>query len=215
MNLSNITLLTATFNRHDFTLNMLNSFVETVSNEIMPIVIIDNSTIFPFPNVKNERISIIDNTNFKYTKNYNQPSKNHCSSINFALSQINTDYVMLCDNDILFKPSVKQLLKIYNDFDIIGEIGWDKVPPLRIYPYFCILNLNFIRKNKISYFDEKRCMINNGRMDTGSSFYEDCMKTKFRLKKIKVSDYVIHLKNGTLKNRTVNDLYIKKSLVVG
>lgn len=206
LDLHDITLLTATFNRHDFTISMLQSFFDIVKT-MPPTIILDNSTDIPFPDIPNNYINVIDNTNFKHTPDYKQPSKNHCASLDWVVrNKIKTKFCLLCDNDILFKPSTVNLLNEFHNFNAIGEIGYDRVPPVRLYPYFCILDVEFILLNNIKYFDESRCMINNATMDTGCSFYEDMIKCNASIKKIRLSDYVIHLKGGTLHNKTLEEL---------
>lgn len=204
--LHDITLLTATFNRHDFTVSMLQSFYSTFKT-IPHTIILDNSTEIPFPDIPNNYITVVDNTNFKHTPDYHQPSKNHCASLDWILrTGIKTKFCLLCDNDILFKPSSLNLLNDFHNFNAVGEIGYDRVPPARLYPYFCILDIDFILTNGIRYFDETRCMINNATMDTGCSFYQDMKTHGANIKKIRLSDYVIHLKGGTLHDKTLAEL---------
>lgn len=206
IDLSDVTLLTATFNRHDFTVSMLRSFFD-VFHIMPPTVILDNSTTTPFVNIPNKYIHVIDNTNFKYTLDYNQPSKNHCASLDWVLhNEIKTKFCMLCDNDIIFKPTVLNLISDFKQFNAVGEIGYDRVPPARLYPYFCIIDMNFMLSNHIRYFDTNRCMIDNATMDTGCSFYLDLTSCHARIKNIRLSDYVIHLKGGTLHNKTLDEL---------
>ena len=208
--LSDLTLLSATFNRHDFTVTMLESFWDIFKN-IPQTVILDNSTETKFPNVPSKYITVIDNTNYKHSPNYNQPSKNHCASLDWAFHNvIKTRYCLLCDNDILFKPAVLNLMDEYHKYDAVGEVGYDRVPPVRLYPYFCILDMDFIRNNKVRYFDSTRCMIDNATMDTGCSFYQDMSAARANIKRIKLSDYVIHLKGGTLRNKDINELILRR-----
>lgn len=211
MDLSKFTLLTATFNRHDFTVTMLKSFVAEC-HCFPKCVILDNSTINPFPDISNKFITVVDNTNFKHTPDFKQPSKNHCSSINYALQNlIHTKYCILCDNDVLFKPSVTHLFDQISTHNIVGEVGYDRVPPARLYPYFCIIDMDFVLSHNIQYFDNDRCMVDNAMMDTGYSFWEDCKTFQASLFSIKLSDYVIHLKGGTLHNRKLGELMQRKS----
>lgn len=211
IDLSDITILTATFNRHDFTISMIKSFFDVfkIGNIILPqFIVLDNSTSCPFPDTPNPIIKVIDNTNFKYTCNYNQPSMNHSASIDWAIKNlIHTKYIMLCDNDILFKPNICLLTEKRFSYNLVGEIGWDRVPPARLYPYWCIIDNAFITQHRLNYFDQHRCMINNATMDTGCSFYEDAVHSNATIYKIKLSDYIIHLKGGTLRNKSLNELH--------
>lgn len=205
MNFNDITFLSATFNKHDFTLQMLKSLYSVTNGNMPKIVILDNSTEIYFPKIDNDFIYVLNNTNFKYTKNYNQPSMNHCASLDFALKQIKTKYVLLCDNDIIFKENFIHFFSDFKSYDIIGEIGYDRVPPKRLYPYLCLINNEFVNYNKINYFDEKRCMIKNATMDTGCSFYEDCAAKYAKIKNVRISNFIIHLKGGTLRNKSIEN----------
>ena len=170
----------------------------------MYISILDNSTTTPFISADEldvDIISVIDNTKFAHTLNYGQPSKNHCSSIDYALNHcINTKYTLLVDNDIIFHPAINNLLQERHKFDVIGEIGYDIIPGNRLFPYMCLIDNDFMTKNNINYFDEARCMTNNT-MDTGASFYEDCVANSANIKCIKLQHYITHLKGGTLHGK--------------
>lgn len=204
MNFNNITFLTATFNVHTFTLNMLKSLYALLGNKLPQIKILDNSTSNFFPIIRNDFIDVIDNTNFKHTKNYNQPSKNHCSSIEYAFSLIKTKYVLLFDNDIIFKQNFIDFFNSYEDYNIIGEIGYDIIEPNRLFPYLCLIDLEFCKKNNIHYFDNSRCM-ENGIMDTGCSFLLDCQSKNAIINNVHINDFIIHLKGGTLRNKSIKD----------
>lgn len=202
--LSDITLLTAAFNRHDLTLGMLKSFF-AVSDFLVPITIIDNSTTTPIPFDGSDFITIINNQNFLHTPNYHQSSRNHCSSLQYAFEQINTRYVFLCDNDVLFYPSINNLFNEYHKHDAIGEISWDILPPDRFLPYCSIIDLHKMKAENISFFDPNRCIILNSdgktTMDTGASFYEDITINNWDVMRINVSEYCNHLKGFTLHNK--------------
>lgn len=170
------------------------------------VCILDNSTQVAFPKIPNKYITVIDNTNFKYTPNYNQPSKNHAASLDWCIyNHINTKYIVLCDNDILFKPQFIQLFSLSDNFHILGDIGYDIIPPNRLYPYMCIIDCDFMKSNDIRYFDNARCM-ENGLMDTGYSFLQDVIKFNACIHQIHLYDYIIHLKGGTLHDKSLNAL---------
>lgn len=205
MNLNDITVLTATYNNNILTGMMLKSLYKQLDTDIK-ISIIDNGTKIFADNDMKELFDVIDNTNFKLTPNYNQPSRNHCSSIDYAFKNcIKTKYVLLVDNDILFKPSVKQLLEnLPDDFDCVGEVGWDSTPPNRLFPYFCIINLEKFKQDNLNYFDETRIIKNSricNKYDTGYSFYEDIKTLNWNIIPIKFKDYIVHLKGAMNNNK--------------
>ena len=195
--MKDITLLTVNFNQNKMTAFMLKSFIKNMGNNIN-YLIIDNSTIIE-KSLINSGLNVFNNLNNHITGNYHQCSKNHCSTIDYALKNlIKTKYVLLCDNDIFFKPSIISLLKNYKTNDCIGEIGWDDAPPERLFPYFCIINVEKFRNEKLNYFDNKRCIGPGSKeighrgpgtvcwyKDTGCSFLED-IKNTWNIKLIKL-----------------------------
>lgn len=204
--LTDISLLSATFNRHLPTIEMLESFYKH-SKYLMNFYILDNSVTTRLDIESTDECVILDNCNYKHTPNYEQPSKNHCSSLMWAFTQIKTRYVLLCDNDILFKPFINEWLECYHNYDCIGEIGYDIVPPNRLFPYCCIIDLNFVSKHNISYFDNNRCMDQYGRKDTGSSFYDDLIANHANILNTKISNVCVHLKGATLHDKNLTRFY--------
>jgi len=203
-----ITLLTAAFNRHDITLYMLKSFNKMMQRAI-PAMILDNSTTMPLGIQSTPVLTIINNCNFTHTPNYGQASPNHCSSLEYAMQLIKTRYVLLCDNDILFKPAIKSLLATpVGSFHACGEIGWDIVPPNRLFPYMCIIDLAKKRNDNISYFDWNRiCLPNRNSNDTGASFLQDIQAKHWSIKPIALNDYCVHMKGVSLHQKDTNEWY--------
>lgn len=212
--IDDITILSANFNTPDLTLHMIKSAFLQIGRTI-PVCIIDNSTIWPMPISSNTLITVIDNTNFKHTPNYGQCSANHCSSIEYAMNTIQTQYILLCDTDVLFKPMIKNILNVPNgSYDVCGEVGWDKHPGDRLFPYCCIIDNHKKRANGISYFDSNRIMVNclgipynkdhppkdnvQAYFDTGASFLQDIQFHNWMINQINLSDVIVHKKGGTL-----------------
>ena len=226
-----ISLLTCNFNDSYMTLRMLESFLRLGLNDIK-IYIMDNSTKYEISIVCKKYFTVINNTNFRYTKDYKQGSKNHCSAIDFALKNIiDTDYVLLVDNDILFKKNIVNLLNDYKKYDAIGEIGKDWVIPDRLKPYFCIINVKKMKEEQYNYFDENRCCFyvepqyvtrinyenyniidtSNYLYDTGASFYED-IRGNWNIKNINLDDYIVHYRAGS--NIAERNLCIKYNNII-
>ena len=219
MIIDKLTLLTCSFNSNLLTTMMIKSIFKQLNKEI-PVVIMDNSTKEFCTEDMKTVFTVIDNTNYKLTPNYNQVSKNHCASIDYAFKNyIKTKYVMLCDCDILFKPKIKELLNSNLEYDAIGEISWDVTPPNRLLPYFCIINVEKFKNEKLNYFDVNRCMKlydKNGKelpneigavkgfFDTGCSFYED-IKNSWSINQIKLDNYIVHLKGACFRNKNITE----------
>lgn len=212
-----ITLLTANFNDPILTLYMLRSFVKAIGDTICPICLLDNSTKNYLADIvpQNKIVTVVDNTNFKLTPNYRQSSLNHCASLEYAMNNcIATRYVLLCDNDILFFPAIRDLLSSdFSGYDAIGEIGYDYTPPNRLLPYMCIIDLDKKRTDNISYFDPRRIMwqsehnnkihdgTGRGYLDTGASFLQDIINSQWHIYPIAISQYITHLKGASNKHK--------------
>lgn len=178
------------------------------------VIIVDNGTTQTITELSNV-FTVIDNYEHKLIKDYKQISKNHCAAIDYALKyNVHTDWVLLVDNDILFLPALKTFLAEFNTdlYDCAGEIGWDDAQPNRLFPYFCLINVKQMKKHNISYFDNERCIGKHSKItgkygstqrwykDTGCSFLEDIQANKWRIQKIQLSNYIVHLK-GTLHRK--------------
>jgi hypothetical protein len=219
MNRQDFTLLSVTFNNNVLTGMMIKSFVKQVG--IYPnVVIVDNGTTIPADEMMKRVFTVIDNFNHKLLPDERQPSRNHCAAIDYALYNcIHTKWCLLVDNDILFKPEMKELIKSVDEtkYDAYGEVGWDCTPPDRLYPYMCIFNVDKLRSEGIKYFDPNRTikyktLASDGsvlftdeqynQMDTGYSFYED-IKATWRINKFPINNVCIHLKSGMLANKPI------------
>ena len=232
MKFSNVTLITANFNNALLTRVMIMSLIK--KNVFPNILIIDNSTteFFNVNSIETKMgIHVINNQNYKLTKNWGigELSKNHSHSLDYALSTVTTKWAVLCDNDILFKPSIMSLfLELENTpYDIIGEIGYDAVKPDRLFPYLCFINMDVYKSNQHHFFDPTRCMCvshdEHGNLchlyDTGYSFYVDALAKHQTIKRIRLDDFCIHylhasqdVPSGTPKPSLPEWLLIHKDL---
>lgn len=215
MNLSDLTLLSVSFNNNILTGMMLKSFTKMTNYEDIQMIIIDNGDKLPIDERMKEVVTVIDNFNHKLLSDEKQASRNHCKAIDYALKNcIKTKYVLLVDNDILFKPNLLEFLKKLDieNYDCVGEIGFDNTPPNRLFPHFCIIDVKKFNKENLNYFDRERIIWKGSicnRYDTGYSFYED-IKDSWKIKIIKISDVCIHLKGGMNEKKNVYD-WLKKN----
>lgn len=225
MNLKDLTLLTTTFNDNILTGMMLKSFAKQMGR-LPATVIIDNGNKLPIDPRLKQAFTVVDNFNHKILPDENQPSRNHCKALDYALSKsIHTKWVLLVDNDILFKPSVKKLLATFDgSADCIGEIGWDIIRPERLFPYFCLINMDKYKQDGIHYFDPDKCMKlfdekgnelhnvpngHSGLYDTGYSFLEAIKQKDWTIHTIRINDYIVHLKNGSFGSKNVCEFLTK------
>ena len=207
--MKDLTLLTVNFNEKMMTVFMLQSFFKHIDDKYCNYLIVENSSKID-KSLIGSGLNVFDNTNNHCTGNYKQCSKNHASAIDFALKNlIKTKWVLLVDNDIFFKKNLTPLIDSIDNYDCIGEVGWDDAPPMRLFPYFNFINIEKLKKDGINYFDPKRIIEpapigkyygkrgQNTKCwyhDTGSSFYED-IKDSWNIKEIKLDDFIVHNKS--------------------
>lgn len=227
--------ITASCNNSYATMRMIETLI-TVLNGIPKIVIIDNGTYVPLHSVLKKYFKIIDNYNFKIFENAHDISRNHGKILDYTINEQLDDnkFIIVCDNDILYKPKLKKLLDFCKDYDnnpvVYCNID-DSIflPPARIEPTFMIINSEKYKENDLSFYDPERCKIHvnlnnnipilnnyynnynnkiNGAYlyDTGASLLEDILIKKLKIEKIKLSDYVVHFKglSYNLKPKTNN-----------
>lgn len=126
-----ISLLTVDCDRSYITYHMLLSLFKLGYR--FPIYIIinkDNKWLNLLYDLQKQynNINLIDNTNNKIIK-INQDVKNYASvqhslCLQYGIDNlIKTDYVLICDNDIIFKKSFSKLIDIIKKYDIIAELS--------------------------------------------------------------------------------------------
>lgn len=220
--MQDITLLTCNFNTSDMTLKMLSSFF-TFNKIDIPVVIFDNSDREPLSEICRKLFTVIDNRNYRITKEHNQCSKNHAATIDYALKNvIKTKYCLLCDTDVEFKNDFNKFLELRYDYDYIGHIAYDEfIKPDRIHPCCCIINVEKFNQENRNYYDPNRCIIPNFKTlavnyvkyDTGASFYEDIQNSSWKIKVVPViKNYFVHYGFGSHQEdniaSTLGDIFI-------
>ena len=201
-----LTLLTCSFNDNMLTAFMIKRLFECLGY-IIPTCVMDNGTTEKCEDSFMRVFNGVDNFRYKIIPQYKYPSQNHCASIDYAIwNCINTKYVLLCDNDIKAYTNISELLELRHHYDAIGEIGYDTVPPNRLFPYLCIFNLERMKLENIHYFDIDRCIVSGNTTneqvyskygnvyDTGCSFLMDIQTHNWNIKQIKISNYALHYK---------------------
>lgn len=212
--LNDITFLTTNYNNFNLTFLCIKSLIHATGIDLSQILILDNSDKIAIPSYVKKDFNVIDNSFHKITPNLNIPSKNHCLSIDYVLKKcIHTKYVCLFDNDVKFFNCINEFLSYRINYDAIGEIGYDTVPPDRLFPYLCIIDIEKFKTENLNYYDENRCIIPQSKTnesvaskygnvyDTGYSFLKDIETYNWNILNIKISKYVKHYKAGSLKNQ--------------
>lgn len=116
---------------------------------------------------------------------YNFRNGTHGEAVNLGLKKINTRYVLLVDSDIIF---LKDYQKAFDKFknnqltlmgNVVGDVGKKRLHP-RVEPWYCFIDLNFLKSFKIEFFDRERTKKSkeegNIIYDVGSTMFEDITK---------------------------------------
>lgn len=197
------TVLTCTYNKTELVDYMLRSLRKCLGGDsgMPPVIVMNNgaelhSAKSPCPCKCVE----IDNTGNRLVKVDGMcGSDRHANAIEYALGLVRTRFVVLVDDDILFKPEAAGILLGVPDYDAIGEIGWDVVKGDRLFPYFCAFNVEKMRRDGIHYWRRDASAMSNPKVDTGYSFREDIMAAGWTIKRIRLAAVIDHLKGASLR----------------
>lgn len=189
--MDNLTLITCSYNTPDVTLTMLKSWI-SIHNKTQRLIVCDNST-------NDDTKKLLDEHHIPYVS---RPGMSHGDGVNEALKLCKTKYALLVDTDIIF---LKDHSKIFNQFKdlklaIMGKVEGDrggKSIYKRVNPWHCFIDVDQIRENNITFFDQKRMQesFNTSKIyDIGSTFLQDIKKCKLKIGDIDLSNtYYIHL----------------------
>ncbi len=173
--MNNITLISCSYNTPDVTSNMLKSFIQL--HPECPILISENST-----NDLTE--NILKQSNIPFIRNVGMT---HGPAVDLLFKQVQTDFVLLVDTDVIFLKSHEKIFDNFQKMDltIMGEVVGDrggKKLHKRVNPWHCFINLKTIKEHKINFFDIER-MKKRGEViyDVGSSFFEDVKNLKLKI----------------------------------
>jgi hypothetical protein len=121
----------------------------------------------------------------------------HGEAVNQALKLIDTSHVLLVDSDIIFYKGFDTILDrmIEGDFalggEIVGNRGGKELYP-RIQPWYCYINLTFLKNNNINFFDKTRTLNSKERgvkiYDIGSTMFEDVVNAGGSIANFKVEN---------------------------
>lgn len=187
-NCMDLTLLTCNYNTSDLTINMLKSLKMT-SSKLPKVVVINTSD--------SEDSNLLQENGIPY---FNYRGASHGEAVNLGLKKVNTRYVLLVDTDIIF---LKDFVPAFNRFEsenftlmgkVVGDVAGKNLHP-RIEPWYCFIDLEKLKMNKIQFFDRDRTKNSKHSdriYDIGSSMFED-----------------IVLNNGTVANVDLEDRYFK------
>ena len=210
-----LTLIVCSYNTPDILETMLKSFVfHHKTKNPMSIIVMENST--------NElTVRMLQKNKIPYVRN---KGMTHSIAVDIALKNVKTKYALLVDSDIIFNRSVEEVYKqfVSNGVCILGEVGGDRggyrLYP-RVYPWFCMIDMEQINKHNITFHDQKRIdSTNSGKFfgniplnfdhnghyyDVGSTFLEDIHKNNLKIANVKLDDvFFTHLEGMSWHKET-------------
>lgn len=152
------------------------------------IIINDNKTatddfISTEPNFKTYNIKDYNKINFNLTTKFIDLS--HCFKIDFLISKCETKYLFLCDCDIIFKGSISKYIDLLKTYDVVGEMGYDK-----IYPFFMGLNVDTIKSKNYIFGDLGNALEKGDFFITCNNLKNDI--SQFKFKNINLDSIIYH-----------------------
>jgi hypothetical protein len=209
--IDNTTVLTCSYNTPTITITMLKSFVSVHGIGPHNIIISENSTTW-------HTSELLDKNGIKHILNKGSP---HSQSIDKLFELCTTKYALLVDTDIIFKQPINRLIEVIeqNGGTILGEICGSRGGYMlhdRINPWFCLINIENIKKNNIKFHDQKRIEDSKSELfyknipinyavrntspyyDVGSTFYEDIINAKLKIINAKgLNNYFTHYEGSS------------------
>lgn len=174
-------------NNNDFLLNnaALPSFFKYNDSEKYDIIIINDikNGIEKIPNeFKNYDFAELNKCKYRNSSFYIDLS--HTIKIDTLIKLCKTKYLILCDCDIIFKKSLDEYIKLFEEYDIFGTIEQN-----RIVPFLLFLNIEKLKEEKFNFADAT-VALNHTYINTGANLLNNI--NKFRFKEIDIYDAIIH-----------------------
>lgn len=172
-----LTILTCNYDTPDLILNLIRSINKT--STITPNILVVNTS-------KSGKCKELIDNNINHIDYF---GATHGEAVNRGFEYITTRYVLLVDSDVLF---LKDFGPVFDRFKtdnlsamgrIVGDAGEKKLHS-RIEPWYCFIDLEFIKKHNIKFFDGDRTLksksenkiYNSPVYDVGSTMLEDIIK---------------------------------------
>ena len=193
--MNDLTIISCSYNTPQVTEVMLKSFVKVHGNGPFHFLISEN-----FTDRKTR-----DYLNKNKVPYFPRTGATHVEGVELLLEACTTKYALLVDTDIVFKEDVGLLLDMMklHDLTMFGEVcglrgGYNLHE--RIHPWFCMVNVDNIKKHNIKFNDPERVKkfnsegfynnipinkVQQGNIipmyDVGATFYEDIRKVNFKV----------------------------------
>jgi len=202
--MKDLTLVVCSYNTPQILELMLKSYVSNHKEDKYNIIIMENST-------NEETVELLTKYNIPF---HRRPGSTHSIAVDEALKMVKTKYALLVDSDIVFNKDISPIYNWFkkNDYVALGEVcgdrgGYSLFP--RIFPWFCMLDMETINGKGISFHDQVRIdKTNSGKFfgnvplmfdrsgkyyDVGSTFLEDILKNGLKVGNSKFdTEYFTH-----------------------
>lgn len=169
-----LTLITCNYNTPNLIIKLLQS-VKHTSSQLPKIIVINTSTT-------EDSDKILSENNIPY---FNFKGASHGEAVDLAFEKVKTKYVLLVDSDVIF---LKDFLPVFEKFKslnltlmgkVVGNVAGKNLYE-RVEPWYCFIDYEKIKKNKIHFFDKERVKKskkdNIKVYDVGSTMFEDVQK---------------------------------------
>lgn len=195
-----LTIGTCSYNTPVITETMLKSLVDVSGRHFIDqnkLLIVDNST-------DGRTASNLNRYNIPYIKN---PGGRHEEGAQILLDNCSTRYLLLVDTDVLFLKNPSGVLDLIQNNNLLGKVTGSrggKILKDRVDPWFCLIDIDFVKKHNIPFSAEGREEWNQDAMeyDVGTSFYEDIVNAGGSIKDIDLEkEYFEHIEGMSWQYR--------------
>ena len=211
-----ISVLTVTYGKTEFVDYLLSSLFKGIGRP-MPAVVVNNGEAY-VPRAYRSWVTSVDNSGHRLSGRYRKdpehelknPSNNHAAAIRLGLDDlVRTRWCLLCDDDVLFRGEIAELLALPAAWSCVCEIGRHisrRHLGLRALPYMCIIDVDRYRRDGLRYFGDDEDAGRSNR-DTGGSFLDEMNSHGWKIREVALSDFIVHIGHGTIHvGPSVDDL---------
>lgn len=185
------TLVTCSYNTPIVLQRCLRSFHNTHAGGNHRVLVMENST-------NDDTTSFLQQNNIKHVSN---PGMSHGNAVNIAIDRCETPYMLLIDSDVIFKRDTRDVLSQAMQLDVTlagrieGDRGGKRIHK-RVHPWFCLINVDHLKKHKILFNDEQKIKENGKHdkiYDVGSSMFKQVRSLGLKIAHMNIEgDYFDH-----------------------
>jgi glycosyltransferase involved in cell wall biosynthesis len=170
--MEDLTIVTCNYNTADLIQNLIKSIKFTCP--VIPTILVIDTGKSP-TNVDD----MVDDVIY-----YPHLNSSHGEGVNKSFDKVKTRYVLLVDSDILFLKNIQKPFEKFKESraaamgKIVGSVAGKNLYD-RIEPWYCFLDLQFLKNNNIKFFDADRTKKSKKEnikiYDVGSTMLEDIL----------------------------------------